>query len=135
MSSLERAVRPMSAPFEARRPGVAAPPTHPIRLVTHLREIELALEGGPVLIFKHSYRCEGSLEAFNEVVRFTDEHHGLPILMIDVVSMPDLARFVSRRLGIPHATPQVILALESEAWWYASHAAVRARAIEEAIRP
>lgn len=120
---------PLGRREERDRPGDA------IRVLSHRREVELALEGGTCLFFKHSYRCPVSLDAFNEVVRFTDEHPGLPVLLIDVVSTPELSAFLTARLGLPHASPQLILVSDDEVWWYASHGAIRARAIEDAVRP
>lgn len=104
-------------------------------LATTEAEVDLALEGDRLLVFKHSYRCPTSLHAYNEVVRFTDEHPRMPVLMIDVVSNPLLSRYVERRLQIPHASPQIILVLEGLVWWYASNGHVRADSIERALRP
>lgn len=85
------------------------------------------------MIYKHSPRCGVSLNAADEVRRFAGSATEVPVYVVDVVRDRELAREVERRLGVRHESPQVILLRDGDAVWDASHRAVTARALADAL--
>jgi bacillithiol system protein YtxJ len=106
-----------------------------MRTIGNQRELELTLEGGTVLIFKHSYTCSKSARAFAEVGDFAEEHPDVLVLLVDVLAQPGLSAFIEDRLRTPHATPQVILLEAGVVCWDASREHVTASRLEEALHP
>jgi len=87
----------------------------------------------PRLIFKHSPTCAISARAFTEVSVFADAHPDVPVFLVDVIAQRALSRQLAVELGLPHASPQVILVADGRPLWSASHGAVTGRAIERAL--
>ena len=82
----------------------------------------------PVLVFKHSNSCGISSRAYREMEQLDG------VNMLEVQSARDLAREVADQTGIEHETPQVIVLRNGKAVWNASHSAVKAGAVAEAMR-
>lgn len=87
---------------------------------------------GTGFIFKHSTRCPVSTFAHGEVAEFVQEHPGIPLRIVLVVEHRATAREIAARLGVPHASPQVILVRDGKAVWDASHNGVTASALAQA---
>ena len=88
---------------------------------------------GPRLIFKHSPTCGISNRAFTEVSVFADAHPDLPIHLVDVLAQRSLSRQIALELHLTHESPQVILVVDGQLLWNASHGGVTAQAIERAL--
>ena len=73
------------------------------------------------LLYKHSPRCGISFDAVDEVHAFAATHPDLPVWQLDVVRQRSLSQDFSRVLGIPHASPQVILLRGAQPVWHTSH--------------
>ncbi len=89
-----------------------------------------ALAGAGVLLFKHSTRCGTSLRAYREVEAFEAATCALPVYLIDVIDDRALSNLAAERLGVVHASPQVILVVSGRAVWHTSHGAIRAELLE-----
>jgi bacillithiol system protein YtxJ len=87
----------------------------------------------PRLIFKHSPTCGISTRAYAEVSVFAGEHPDVPVLLVDVIAQQALSRQLAVELGLPHASPQVILVAGGRPLWSASHGAVTGQAIGRAL--
>ena len=83
----------------------------------------------PVVLFKHDPVCSISLVAYHELRRM-DETFPL----IDVSRSHALSRLVADQTGVKHESPQVIVLRNGAAVWSASHYAIKAAAVEQAVR-
>lgn len=73
-------------------------------------------EGAPVLLYLHDPYCGLSKIAHAEVSRL-----GLRVARIDVHARHDLGMDVERLTGVRHESPQVLVLLNRQAKWVASH--------------
>jgi bacillithiol system protein YtxJ len=85
------------------------------------------------LIFKHSYSCDLSAMAFDEVTRYVAEPSALPVLLVDVLDQRPLSARIETELSLLHESPQAILMDGGRVIWHASHRRVTAKAIREAV--
>lgn len=89
-----------------------------------------------LLIFKHSTRCPISSAALGRFSRYIDEAGAAapPACLINVVECRPVSNEAAARLGVPHQSPQLILTRNGAALWNASHGAITAQAIQEALK-
>ena len=89
----------------------------------------------PLLLFKHSTRCPISAGAWREFYAFREAHPGLPIrhVRVLVVEHRPVSEWLAQRLGITHASPQLMLIVGGRVVWHASHFDITRSAIEEAL--
>ncbi len=85
---------------------------------------------GPVLLFKHDPYCSISFVAYRELDRLGGE-----IPTIDVAKSKALSMAIARQTGVRHESPQVIVLRDGEAAWSASHFAITADAVADALDP
>ena len=120
--------------------------------LTHVRGIEeldkllTESETRPLLLFKHSYTCGISAEAFDELIAHLNG--GGPrsgdvgisndvrakYAVVTVQTHRDVSNAVTMRLGVRHETPQALVIRERQVIWSASHFRVTADAMHAAIR-
>jgi bacillithiol system protein YtxJ len=90
------------------------------------------------VLYKHSPSCPLSGLAYEEVGSLRRRRGDVPVYLLDVIRDRLLARYVAERLGVVHASPQVIILRDGVPAWHGSHGQVRAdalaRRIEEAER-
>ena len=82
----------------------------------------------PVVLFKHDPPCSISVVAYRQLARL-----GREIPTIDVARAKTLSRAVAEETGVRHESPQVIVLRDGEATWSASHYAITADAVAEAL--
>lgn len=102
-----------------------------IPLTTHeqLDEILDGASSGPVLIFKHSYACGTSAEAYEELSALS----GIPIFLVDVLRDRPLSNAIAARCGIRHESPQALLIAAGAVRWVGSHWHVTADEVRAAL--
>jgi bacillithiol system protein YtxJ len=89
-----------------------------------LDSIRAASKQGPVVVFKHSPICPTSRWAESELETWLgalSEGHPLTVARIDVIAQRELARGLSRALGIRHESPQALWFSGGEMTWSGSH--------------
>ena len=74
-----------------------------------------------VLIFKHSTRCYVSSSAYRKLENEWDFGEDLPLYYLDLIRHRDISDAISRRYGVDHESPQVILVKNGVAVGNASH--------------
>ncbi|MDE3053375.1 MAG: DUF2847 family protein [Gemmatimonadota bacterium] len=87
----------------------------------------------PVWIFKHSLTCPVSARAMAQVSTFRQRHPGVRVVLIEVQRERLAVRAVADHFEVPHASPQVILALDGTARWTASQFGISADALERSL--
>jgi bacillithiol system protein YtxJ len=83
----------------------------------------------PVVIFKHSLTCPISATAYDQMAEIEGE-----VALIEVQRARELSREIESRLGVAHESPQVIVLLNGQVVWNASHFKITAKAVTEAVR-
>jgi bacillithiol system protein YtxJ len=102
-----------------------------------LEDLDLALEESnqkAVLLFKHSLTCPISARAFNEFKSYLKEADTrASYKLITVQNARNVSNEAAARLNVEHQSPQAILVLHGRKVWDASHFAITATALEQAI--
>lgn len=109
-----------------------------LRPLRGLDELQQALHEShtrPVLLFKHSYTCGISAEAFDELCAHIGEQPASAVnyAMVTVQTHRDVSNAIAEHLGVRHETPQAILVRSGRAVWSASHFRVNAAEIQKAL--
>jgi thioredoxin 1 len=109
----------------------------PVTPLTDAAELDAAIDESrvrPVLLFKHSRSCGVSHEALDELHAHVGRASARAAYkMITVQSHRTVSDHATRRLGIRHATPQVILLRDGQPVWSASHFRVTADELDRNI--
>lgn len=100
-----------------------------VREISEQADLDAAVEAGPVLLYKHSYRCGFCFRSLKEVQKFAGARQDVTVLQIDVVASRPLSDLIADRYGIRHESPQAIAVVNGEALWSASHLEVTVAAI------
>lgn len=87
---------------------------------------------GLAILYKHSSRCGISLMAREEVELFAAARPDVPIFQLDVAAQRPLSQALAALLGVPHASPQVVLLRDQRSIWSASHFRITAAALRAA---
>lgn len=83
----------------------------------------------PMVIFKHSLTCPISSAAYEQMEGFQGE-----VALVEVQLARSLSAQIENRLGVVHASPQVIVLSKGQVAWDASHFKITAEAVEAAVR-
>jgi len=83
----------------------------------------------PLVIFKHSLTCPISAAAYQQMEEFDGE-----VSLVEVQRAQVLSTEIENRLGVTHASPQVIVLSEGQVTWNASHFKITTEAVAEAVR-
>ncbi len=83
-------------------------------------------------VFKHSTRCPVSSRAEEQVDAFVADHPDVPVHRVLVVEQRPVSLSIADRLGVAHASPQVILVRDGGAVWETSHLAITAATLRGA---
>ena len=83
----------------------------------------------PVVIFKHSLTCPISAAAYDQMEAFDGN-----VSLVEVQKARELSNEIENRLGLAHASPQVIVLRNGQVVWNASHFNITADAVSEAVR-
>ena len=96
-------------------------------------DLEEALSGGVVVLYKHSPWCGLSTAARHEILFFAEGNPDIPIYQVDVIHQRTLSQKIEQLMRIEHESPQVILVRDGQPVSWASHRGVTAHAIEREL--
>ncbi|WP_373511972.1 bacillithiol system redox-active protein YtxJ [Persicitalea sp.] len=96
---------------------------HQLTQTSQLEEIKEESQRHPVLIFKHSTRCNISATAKARFERKwkDEEAGGLAPYYLDLISLRSLSSEVADTFSVAHESPQVLLISKGECVYDASH--------------
>lgn len=95
---------------------------------------KLAESDTPVLIFKHSTRCSISMMAWTRLQRqWSDKLEQLPVYYLDLLNYRPISAQIAENFNVEHESPQALLISKGRCVWHASHNAISAAALEEAL--
>ena len=72
-------------------------------------------------ILKHSSRCSLSARANSVVQQFMEENLKTPIFLIRVIESRDASLYLAEKVGVTHASPQLLVLRNGTTVWHASH--------------
>src|SRR5687767_10673609 len=92
-----------------------------------LDEIDRISNEKPVVIFKHSTRCNISAGALDRIERNFKEQDGEKFVWyyLDLLKHRDISNAIVQRYGVPHESPQVLIIREGKSVYYANHFDIR----------
>lgn len=103
--------------------------------LTTVEQWNQAYEGAsskPLLVFKHSTRCNVSADAHAELLRYLqDAQGGFDTVLVHVVEDRPVSNVIEEQLGVKHASPQAILIADGEVKWQATHWNITYSSLEE----
>lgn len=90
----------------------------------------------PVILFKHSTTCPISARAAMRVEDYLDEplENSPEIFMVNVIQARSVSNAIADKLHVKHQSPQMIIVRDGKAVWNASHGAITASAIADAVK-
>lgn len=101
----------------------------PITDIDALNAFFAASAERPVILFKHDPYCSISARAYREMANVADD-----VAIIDVANDEEVKHAVTRRTGIRHESPQVIVVRDGKAVWSASHFRIHADDVVRAVQ-
>jgi len=109
-----------------------------VKALTHseqLNEIKTISENQPVMIFKHSTRCSISSMALHRIEAHQDELlKAIPsIYLLDLIRLRALSNEIALIFGVHHESPQILLIMNGECIYEASHTEIAAKDVLEFI--
>ena len=107
----------------------------PIRDLHDLDAALLRAQSAPVVIFKHSPTCGISAQASEDIEEMLDRNgFPLPLYVVSVREQREVSEAITKRFGIRHESPQVLLVHGDAVLWHASHFRVSAPEIHSAVQ-
>ena len=83
----------------------------------------------PIVILKHSLTCPISAAAYDQMEAFDGS-----VALVEVQRARELSNEIENRLGVTHASPQVIVLRNGQVVWSASHFKITTDAVADAVR-
>jgi|SRR5688572_883846 bacillithiol system protein YtxJ len=89
----------------------------------------------PVLIYKHSTRCNISRTTLDRLDRNykAEEMRGMKAYYLDLISNREISNAVAQKFGIEHESPQALLIKNGKATYTASHFEIDYRTIQKQL--
>jgi bacillithiol system protein YtxJ len=107
-----------------------------LRVSEQLDEIKSESANHPVLIFKHSHRCNISRASLDRLERHwkDDEMKSVKPYFLDLLSNRDLSNQIATQFNVEHESPQVLLILKGESVLDLSHFEIEYEQIKTKVR-
>lgn len=110
----------------------------PWERLTSVDQLKMAIEGSsekPILLFKHSTRCNISAMALNGFVRsWSGTPEEIDIYYLDLLNHRDVSNAIAQQTGVMHQSPQVIVLKNKEVVYTATHSGIDARSALNSIK-
>jgi bacillithiol system protein YtxJ len=95
-------------------------------------DLALLLAAPIAVLYKHSPICPTSSLAHDEMIVLSGRCQ-VPVFLLDVVRHRPLSRAVAERIGVAHASPQVIILRDGAGIWHRSHFEIEAGSVARAL--
>ena len=95
-------------------------------------DLDLLFAAPLAVLYKHSPICPTSDVAYEEMLAFR-RRRPVPVYLVDVVQHRPLSRALAERIGVRHASPQVIILRDGAAAWHRSHYEIQAEAMARIV--
>ena len=106
-----------------------------LKSLEQVEEIKNESKQHPVLIFKHSFRCNISRTALDRLERNwkTEEMNVIKPYFLDLLSFREISNAISEQFQIDHESPQILLIEDGKAVLNLSHFEIDYDAIRAAV--
>lgn len=104
--------------------------------LTDLRQLNEIMELSyqqPVVIFKHSTRCNISRMALKQFENEFDMEGSVTPYFLDLLNHRDISNEIATRFEVHHQSPQLLLIKEGKSIYDASHSAIDALELKERV--
>lgn len=107
-----------------------------LRSVDQIEKIRAESKKNPVLIFKHSTRCNISRTSLDRLERSwkDDEMENVTLYFLDLLSYREMSARISEEFGVEHESPQVIIIRDEQPTYDRSHFEIDYQHIREALK-
>lgn len=105
--------------------------------LTSLEQLETVINESkqqPVVIFKHSTRCNISSMAFDRLQRAWDSSENIKPYYLDLIQHRDVSNEIVEKFGVTHQSPQVIILKGGQAIYDNSHMGISYQAVINAVK-
>lgn len=103
----------------------------PLTQMSQLDEISDSSHESPVLIFKHSTRCNISSMAKGRLDNSELENN--QVFLLDLIAHRDISNEIAQRFQVHHESPQILLIRKGECPYAESHSGIMLDEIEEQL--
>jgi bacillithiol system protein YtxJ len=104
---------------------------HTLENLSQLDEWLDRSQSQPVLFFKHSTRCSISAAAYGRMERGQNQlPAGVALVYLDLLAHRDVSNALAEKTGIAHESPQLLLVVNRQCVFDASHFDVRPEAVK-----
>ncbi|WP_246140841.1 bacillithiol system redox-active protein YtxJ [Bacillus marasmi] len=93
---------------------------------------QILQSGQPFTFLKHSVTCPISQAAYEEYVKFTEDHPALNSYYLTVQDSRPLSNYIAEKFQIKHESPQAFYISNQQVVWHASHWKITSDALEKA---
>lgn len=105
----------------------------PLRSIEELEQIILLSQQKPLVIFKHSTRCNISSVAKNRLEKSSVPNE-IPFYYLDLISFRKVSNTIAERFGIMHESPQILLIKNGKCVYDESHMGIDMEDIKEQLQ-
>ncbi len=107
----------------------------PLQSTAQLTEIATESADQPILIFKHSTRCNISRATLDRLERnWKDDAAPAKLYFLDLLSYRQVSDQIAQQFGVEHESPQVLIIKNGKAVFHRSHFDIDYASIREALK-
>lgn len=109
-------------------------PWHKLSTLEELDKLEKESFEKPVMLFKHSTRCNISGTALNRLERaWKESYNNIKPVYLDLIAHRDVSNAIEEKWDVEHQSPQMIVLKDGNAVYDASHLSIQASDLESWI--
>lgn len=107
-----------------------------LRSVEQIEKIRAESKKNPVLIFKHSSRCNISRTSLDRLERNwkEEEMENVTLYFLDLLSYREISSRIAEEFGVDHESPQVIIIRDERPTYDRSHFEIDYQHIRDAVK-
>ncbi len=107
-----------------------------LRSVDQIKDIKSESKEAPVLIFKHSTRCNISRTSLDRLERNwkDEEMSNVRLYFLDLLSYREISNFIAEEFGVEHESPQILIIRNEKSTFDRSHFEIEYQQIRAALK-
>ena len=107
-----------------------------LRSVEQIRNIRAESKENPVLIFKHSTRCNISRTSLDRLERHwrEEEMANVQLYFLDLIAYREISNRIAQEFGVEHESPQVMIIRNERSSYDSSHFEIDYQQIKQAVK-
>jgi bacillithiol system protein YtxJ len=107
-----------------------------LRSLDQIEDIRVKSKSNPVLVFKHSTRCNISRASLDRLERNwkEEEMRDVQLYFLDLLAYREISNKLSEEFGVEHESPQVLIIKDERSLYDRSHFDIEYHDIKEAVK-